>query len=210
MVSWKCVVLEEMSQPSRVWSDRDKLKRVVTHPLTKNKPTLLLAMCSLQFKEVSTQWGSTWINRRNGFEWDTERGLAERVGQVKGRQAGLWPALVFQLRKTVITTQSILRLYCTCHLLGKLCCVYGPVWIQFFLVSLSFFWETSPLPEGSSLNRMVQLYKLTMVSFLGEGCEEGLDLATQLAELLAHGGVSWGKEHLCIIGLHFSSLHKSP
>lgn len=41
------------------WSDRDELKRVVTHPLTKNKPTLLLAMCSLQFKEVSTQCGST-------------------------------------------------------------------------------------------------------------------------------------------------------
>ena len=159
-------------------------------------------MCSLQFKEVSTQCGSTCINGRNGFEWDTERGLAKREGQVKGRQARMWPALVLQLRKTVITTQSILSLYC--HLLGELYCVYGPVWIQFFSVSLYFFWETSPLPEGSSPNRMVQFVPADNGAFSGWRMWGGA--GSQLAELLAQGGVSWGKEHLCIIGLHFSSL----
>ena len=37
------------------WSDRDTLKGVATHPLTKNNYTLLLVVCSLQFKEVSIQ-----------------------------------------------------------------------------------------------------------------------------------------------------------
>lgn len=37
------------------WCDRDMLEGVATHPLTKNNYTLLLAVCSLQFKEVSIQ-----------------------------------------------------------------------------------------------------------------------------------------------------------
>lgn len=41
------------------YSDRDALKGMATHPLAKNNSALLLAICSLQFKDVSIQCSST-------------------------------------------------------------------------------------------------------------------------------------------------------
>lgn len=67
------------------WRDRDKLKRVAIHPLKRNNTNFLLAVYSFQLKDISIQCGSTWINGRNGLEWDTEKVLAKREDQVEGR-----------------------------------------------------------------------------------------------------------------------------
>ena len=119
---------------------------MATHPLTKNDPTPLLAVCSFQFKGVPIKYNSTWINGDSGFEWVVEMGLAKRENRVRGG----WPAPVFQLRKTVITTQAILSLDCHYYLLGKLCSVYCPIWIQFSQSGFLSF-EKSPLLEKGGL-----------------------------------------------------------